>query len=348
MCRLSIAVLMLVLFLAACGPKEPTAEEVVATRFAATDIAATTETVFQQAVQATNMAMQATATTVQATAQAALAVIYPDLQGALQSMKSDVDTLQTQFMTALAGNSPDCAVFFNKSTPYALPANAAAAHPRLAELGTHLNEIQSSLTQTLAVFEAACQSGTPFTAATLNSAYAALRPAVAALPQIEEALAILHALVTPTPTPVPTSTSTPTATPIPPTATPTDPRSHFSALYAIVDEMIAPGGQALVLRDYWTSAATGSRPTSCGMRLPELPELYVLPDADREALPELAAAVDGINNGLELLQTSWTNFIFACSANTTSADAGQGQRDAQAIINAFELARRRLDALSGS
>ena len=43
MCRLSIAVLMLVLFLAACGPKEPTAEEVVATRFAETAVAATND-----------------------------------------------------------------------------------------------------------------------------------------------------------------------------------------------------------------------------------------------------------------------------------------------------------------
>lgn len=290
---------------------------------------------------------------------AELAAIQTDLQTALQPVKADVTALQTQFTTALAGNAPDCSAFFNQSAPYALPVNAAS-YPQLAELGTRLNEMQSSFSQALTAFQTACQSGTPFTAATAGQAYAALRPAVAALPQMEAALAELGLLLTPTPTPLPTSTGVPTATPIPPTATPvftpipttdirlTDPRRHLASLYAIADQMIAPGGQALTLRDYWVNAASGNRPAGCGARQPNRIDKYVLPDADREASPELAAAVDEINGALDLLQTGWTNFIFACNANTTSASAAQGQQDAQAVITAIELARARLDLLSGS
>lgn len=289
-----------------------------------------------------------------------LSAVYTDLQAAFAPVKADVNSLQTQFTTALAGNAPNCSAFFNRSAPYALPAGLAATYPQLAALGIRINEMQSSFSQAYAAFETACESGEPLTAATAGQAYAALRPAVEAIPQMDAALAGLAALLTPTPTLPPTATSIPTETPIPPTATPvftpvpttdirlTDPRRHLTALYAIVDQMIAPGGQALALRDNWTSAFTVNRPAGCGARQPEAPGNYVLPESDREASPELAAAVDEINNGLELMQTGWTNFIFACSANTTSASAPQGQRDAQAVITAFELAKQRLDVLSGS
>ena len=291
---------------------------------------------------------------------AELDAIHTDLQTAFQPVKADVNSLQAQFTTALAGNAPDCSAFFNKSAAYALPAGLAANYPSLADLGVRLNEMQSSLGQALTAFETACQSGTPLTAATAGQAYAALRPAVAALPEMEAALAALSVLLTPTPTLPPTATGIPTATPVPPTATPvftpvpttdirlTDPRRHLTALYAMVDQMIAPGGQAVTLLGYWTSAAAGNRPAGCGARLPEAPAAFELPDADRASSPELAAAVDEINNGLELVQTGWTNFVFACSANSTGASSAQGQRDAQAAITAFELARQRLDVVSGS
>ncbi len=302
-----------------------------------------------------------------AAAQAAATPDLPELAGYTAGLRSaftpvsaDVTTLQQQYTTALAGNPPDCAVVFHRTEPFALAEAGALRYPELGVLAARINEMQSSFSQSVAAFEAACQSGAPLTAASAGPMYALLRPAVDYAPQIEAALAALEARLTPTPTPSPTATPTPTETPVPPSATPrvtpipttditlTDPRRHLAALYALVDSMIGVGGQANALRENWQTAFISVRPAACGARQPVLPDSYVLTEAEAAASPELAAAVDLINNGLELLQTSWTNLVLACNSDTTNAAALQGQRDAQAVITSFQNAQQLLDALAGS
>ena len=291
---------------------------------------------------------------------AELSVAATDLQAAFEPVRADLTTLQSQFTSVLAGNAPDCSADFNLTAPYALPASLAAAYPSLEALALRINEMQSSLGQAYAAFRESCDSGATLNAASVAPAYASLRPALEAAPQMQTALAAFGLLLTPSPTPLPTATGLPTATPVPPTATPlvtaipttdirlTDPRRHLSALYAIVDQMIAPGGQAISLRNNWQDATTGNRPVNCGSRPPTIPSRYELSESDREASEALATVVNEINNGLGLLQAGWTNFVFACNASTTSNSAAQGLTDTQAIITLFELARQRLDAIAGA
>lgn len=289
-----------------------------------------------------------------------LAAYTAELRSAFAPVAADVNLLQQQYTTALAGNAPNCAAFFNRTEPFALAEAGAARYQELGALARRINEMQSSFSQSFAAFDAACQSGAALTAASAGPMYASLRPAVEAAPQIEAALAALEARLTPTPTPSLTATPVPTETPVPPTATPrvtavpttsitlTDPRRHLAALYALVDSMIGVGGQANTLRDNWQTAFTAVRPAACGARQAELPDSYVLTGAEAAASPELAAAVELINQALELMQTSWTNFVLACNSDTTRAAAEQGQRDAQAVITAFENAKQLLDALAGA
>ncbi len=286
-----------------------------------------------------------------------VAVYAADLRSAFAPISADITTLQAQFTTVLAGDVPDCGAFFNQAPPFALPAETETQYPELAALATRINEMQASFDQAHAAFMAACQSGTPLNAATAGSAYAALRLAITALPQMEAALNTLSLLLTPTPTGMPTSTATPppSVTPTPlvtavPTTNPqlTDPRSHLNALYLLIDQMAGPGGQAVVLRDYWGEALRVNRPAGCGARPPEAPDPYVISEAEAAASPELATAVDLVNNGLEQVRLGWSNFFFTCGSNTVGASAIQGQLEVGAAITAFESARTLLDAVAGS
>jgi hypothetical protein len=288
-----------------------------------------------------------------------LSLIATDLQAAWAPVKADVTALQGEFTSVLAGNAPNCSAFFNLSAPYALPAEAASRYPQLGALGTRLNEVQASFQQAYAAFDAACNGGEPLSAATVGPVYASLRPALEAAPQMDAALLAFGLLLTPSPTPAVSATPVPTATPVPPTATPgptalpttsiqlTDPRRYIVEALSVTDRMLGSSGPATVLNENWQAASAVSRPAGCNTAAPALPDDFVLPDDVAEASPDLVVAAQELNEALELLQTGWTNFVFACGANVTSSSAVQGQADAANIIARLTLVQERLQVLAG-
>jgi hypothetical protein len=286
-----------------------------------------------------------------------IAVYASAMRSALVPVSADINTLQQQFTTALAGDTPDCGAAFNRVAAFALPADAAAQYPELDALAMRINEMQASFDQAYTAFNDACQSGAPVNAASVGPAYAALRPAITAAPQVDAALNALVVLLTPTPTGLPTNTATrpPSATPTPViTAVPTtrvqltDPRQHINALYGLIEQMNGTNGQALLLREYWGQALRNSSPVACSARAPEAPAAYVLPEADASASPALAEAVALINSGLENVRLGFANFFFTCASGTVQQSAIQGQLDVQTAIDGFERARTLLDTVAGS
>ena len=306
-------------------------------------------------------AFAAPASTVQPTPDVAeLSVIANDLQAAYAPIKADLTTLQQQFTSVLGGNAANCGAAFNRPAPYALPADAASRYPQLGDLGARLNEMQSSFAQAVAAFDAACAGGEPLTAATVGTAYAALRPALEAMPQMDAALLALGQQLTPSPTPLVTETPVATATRVPPTATPgptavptteiqlTDPRRYIVAALSLTDRLLGPTGPATTLNSAWAAAAaTASPPAACNVAAPELPDNIELPQDARDAAPDLAIAVDEVNSALELLQSGWTNFVFACGARSANVSAAQGQADIANVIARLTLVQERLNVLAG-
>lgn len=286
-----------------------------------------------------------------------LAVYAADLRGALEPVSADISTLQQQFTAVFAGNAPDCGAAFNLAEPFALAEDAVARYPELGALATRINEMQASFGQAHAAFNDACQTGAAFNAASIAPAFASLRPAISAVPQVEAALDALMLALTPTPTSQPTVTTTPppSATPTPViTAVPTthiqlaNPRQHINALYGLIGQMNGPGGQAYTLRESWGEALRAIQPVSCSARPPEAPAPYVLPEADANASPALAEAVGLINDGLETVRLGWVDFFFTCTSNTVQQSAIQGQLNVQKAIDNFELARALLDTVAGN
>lgn len=289
------------------------------------------------------------------------------LRTTFEQMRQDVFTLQTQFQMVLGGGALDCAASFNRPASLALGASADADIAALAE---RINAALAVVETAYARYQAACSGAQPLSAAEAGPAYAPLIPVIQSLPEIEAALAAAAAASA-----VPTTTTAP-VTPRPPTVTPAligagteeaspapngtpgptsestreeaNPRAHLAPLYAIVDEMTSSRGAATLLVQYWQDVQRTGRTDGCSLMIPEVPGIYALPQADRDAAPLLGQAVDMLNSALEATRTGWVNFVLACNSRTVFARASQELTLARAALASYEVVQTLLDEVRAS
>lgn len=269
------------------------------------------------------------------------------------SVRDDVVTLQAEFQSVLGGGALDCSAYFNNAPPFQLLGADASAYPDIADIVSRLNNAHGSLTTAYARYDAACLQVQSLPVEEVGTTYAALVNAVQALPEIEAAISAAER-GEPAPQPeaptTPPTTAPATAVPVSATAAPpttdisiANPRSHLTALYSLIENMRSQRGGLTLLEQYWGDVQRTGRTTACGTAPPTIPDNYALPPADAQASPELAQAVQSINDALDLTRTGWTDFAFACNSGELNQQAQQEFLEALQAKAAFQAAEQLLN-----
>jgi len=263
-------------------------------------------------------------------------------------INSDATKLQEQFTSMLGGTSPDCSAFYNNPVEYTLDPGDAAANPDIARIVDELNAVRQTLNTVKLPRDQACPPyGTPIPDTDIGGLFGKLnQQVVAALPPIQTEIGA--AMIVPTGTALPTITAVPTEGPTPttgPTVAVADVSSHLPRLYSKLETLQHDPGVTTLLVHYWSDAANPATQSSACLETPQIPELYVLPDIDAQASPQLKQVVDGINTGIGLLHQGWDLLKQTCDQRNWSQTSRAGQNLAQTAAQYFMAARSLLDTL---
>lgn len=121
---------------------------------------------------------------------------------------------------------------------------------------------------------------------------------------------------------------------------------HVNPLYAIIDNVTAPRGAAVLLVQYWQDVESTGATDGCNEPRPTIPDNYiVLPEADLDVFSELAQAVQLVNVGLDAVRNGWVTFRGVCSTGGLAQRAGTEGGLARTALNSFLAAQARLDEL---
>ena len=253
----------------------------------------------------------------------------------------------------LTGGQPDCAAFFNGTSPIALDSADAAAHPEVAAAIKTINDAQAAVTAATTRYKAACFENQPLKTEELGSLLAPLVQAGRDLPAAQMILAAAEAssLITPTATPEPSITPAmtqavaATAEEATPTLAPDIAGADLVPIYNIVSRMLDPRGPNRLLMQYWQDGKSANRTEGCDAAQPAIPDNYDLSAEDAAASPQVVQAVDIMNEGLDGVRRNWARFATACASGTLSQSADQGLQIANAANEAFQTASTVLDAV---
>ncbi len=259
------------------------------------------------------------------------------LDDQFQKVRADATTLQTQFNTVRNGGGVDCTAYFNNP----LPLQTSASSGELVPIANNLNGVLADLRTTRTRFDNACTGEiAALTAADVEPFATTLDNAIGRITLLEAEFAALPFL--PTETPIPTATRDPNITPSPTIAI-ANPVVHLTPLYDIVNRMTRPNGGADLLEQYWDDVITTGSTEGCRGSVPNLPDPYELPPTDAEAEPDLAQAVQLINQALTATTTNWTDFVLACNTGRPIGSATAGINSVRAAIRSFQAALPLLD-----
>lgn len=269
---------------------------------------------------------------------AAKAAVAAQIRPVFNQLRDNLNTLQSQFQSALGGGSFDCQAYFNNIPPNAFSQFNVGAFADLAQVVNLMNDILSREQAARERFDAACFGGETLDAQAVAPVYGMIVPALQALPtadavltaaenaqpapQSAETLPPAEAGATTAPTSPVEATLVPTIAPTlaPPTReiVIVDPDSALRDLMVISDGLVAPRGAGSLILQYWTDAANAGQTQGCNdlTTATQIPANYQLPADVAQAVPPLAEASGLVNSALSTIRTSWTVFGSACQAGT--------------------------------
>ncbi len=305
------------------------------------------------------------------------AAVVTDLRHSFDMVNNDTRTLQGELINVISNQPLGCVAFFNNAPSYHADPVDAEVFPDLAALGSRLSDIQTSLAEAKARYDAACNNGAAFGVTEARDTFTMLTPALQNLVPLQADLAQAEASVpangtnggavpvtAPTnvpaaPTNAPAAADTPSApTPVgslqpgvelQPTTPPVvgsnvDPKTQLAALYNLVDDVTAPRGASTLLLQYWTDVKNSGSTTGCDIgSFPPVPNTIFIPEEYLQGSTNLRNAVQLINNGLAALRDGWKNFQTSCSQRSLTTDAPAGLANASVVANSFEAAKTLLD-----
>ncbi len=285
-------------------------------------------------------------------------------QANLGTLRADAEALDAQLTANEQGQQLFCGYPFVNPTAVIITPQVENAPAALAAL-TRYNDLLARYQGARTGFDNACGGTTIFMATSVRvAAQTALDDVLAQIPALEtelvQAVSDLAANPPPgnnlpgtpgdnaspneTPQLVPTNTELPTLEPSPtPGLTQLEINSHAGAMLTIIDEAQRQNAQLL---EFWTNAQNGDT-SGCRQLRPAIPENYQLPVQDGILVPDLKAATDNVNGGLDLSRLGWDLFTGNCQAGTTLDAAATGISTAETARGLFDLASAALNQLTG-
>lgn len=269
--------------------------------------------------------------------------ILAELRRAFIRLRDDVNNMTRQLQRVLGGDPLDCAAYFNNIQPFAISPENAARYPDIANFVERMTGALDIYNATFVRYDAACFGTEPLSIEDVGPVFAAFRPAIDAVAQLESDLTALEGLNLPTlavPT-VPQGLATlPPATAAPdiPTPTPTPDASRaLASAFNIIDNMTGTRGPAALLVTYWRDVERGGQTAGCNLPDPAIPEALTLDEALRTN-ELLAQAIDLTNQALEATRAGWQAFRIACNSRNLTAEVGRQLPVAQAALQLFRTA----------
>jgi hypothetical protein len=269
--------------------------------------------------------------------------ILAELRRAFIRLRDDVNNMTRQLQRVLGGDPLDCAAYFNNIQPFPISPENAARYPDIANFVERMNTALDQYNTTFARYDAACFGTEPLSIEEVGPVFAAFRPAIDAVGQLDADLVALEGLNLPTPggPTAPQGLATlplPTPAPDEPTPTPTPDASRaLAAAFNVIDSMTGTRGPAALLVTYWRDVERGGQTAGCNLPDPTIPEALRLDEALR-ANELLAQAVDLTNQALEATRAGWQAFRIACNSRTLTNEVGRQLPVAQAALQLFRTA----------
>ncbi len=262
------------------------------------------------------------------------------LTAQLGELRADVETLRSQYIRVIGGDTVDCSATFINPNLYS--AASIPDEPDLRSVADELNIVQVEFESTAVPYRQFCAEGTPLSATEAAPALGAL---VTALDRLTNAENMLSSPESTEPDAAEGSV-TEEPSPAPPSPTP-NLRPSIVAQLDLIDEMLNPRGAAGLLNSYWIDIRDTGATDGCSQPQPDIPANRTLAAELGDVPAQLTLAVDLVNNGLALLRQGWSQLQAACTSGDARAAVETGLNSARNASGSFELARDQLNALVG-
>lgn len=263
----------------------------------------------------------------------------------LISIHSDGRVLGAQFGVLAGGGELSCELTFTSGEGVTLTPEVEASYPNISILANRVNAAMDDLRDAQDLHAEACATDTMPDAENLEAMSARLDSMMAALTDIESAIATTENSINVAPqveepdidddeddtepvepTPEPTATIAPESINV-----------HVREMLSIINTVTQQRGANQLLAQYWADVQQAGTTGGCGVTPPTIPDNYPeLPADVAQAVPALNEAREQLNLGLTLLRDQgWPLFTSACASNTLPDQAATGAIVAQTAQNAF-------------